>query len=165
MRSLLTLLLVLLSATPAAAQQIRTEKQNRFVKAMEIVMVPVVHHPDGRVDPLATAIQIGMVGSNAADYATTRIALSRGAREANPIMAPLFGHEPAALIMKGVMIPAIMNLSMKGFRATPGKGAKIARYVIAGVSIGLCSWAAQNNIRVARRLGSRGIHNSANPPF
>jgi hypothetical protein len=165
MRASLTLFLVLLSATPAAAQQLRAEKSNRFLKVIEIAFLPVVHRPDGRVDGLATAIQLGIVGSIAAEYITTKIALSRGATEANPAIAPLFDHEPAALIMKGVVIPAGLNLNMKGLRATPGKKAKVARYVIAGSVIGLYSWAAQNNSRGARRMANTTIYNPASRPF
>lgn len=95
-----------------------------------------------------------LASANAADYASTRWALAQGAREANPIMAPLFRHEPAGAIVKLGIGTSIAYLTYRGIR-DQRKSVRWVSFVSGAVTVGLYAWVVKHNIGVANELKRR----------
>ena len=102
-----------------------------------------------RADWQANAISAGIIGTGMADYATTKIALSHGGVEVNPMMRL---DEPWLGILKigatGAMAGAI-HYSMT--RAPDAKVRRGAKWIGLGVSV-FQGWVVSRNVGVIVRL-------------
>ena len=131
---------------------LNSHAKNPFLKVLSIAS-PVAKNGKGKVDPILTGLIIAHSSLQVADYTTTRIALSRGGREANPIMAPLFRHEPAGFAFKMGIGVWFQTWNLKQMRKSNTRGWHKA--VTYGLVIGLSAlqiYILQNNIRVIREL-------------
>lgn len=102
-----------------------------------------------RADWQANAITAGIIGTGLADYTTTKIALSRGGVEANPVMRI---PEPWLGVVKiGVtgLVAVTMHQAMtKEPHPTMRRGAK-------WIGLGICvfqGWVVNHNVGVIVRL-------------
>ena len=105
-------------------------------------------------DRPAKVMVTALLASTAGDYASTRYALSRGGREANPLAAMLVKHEPAFIALKfgtGALAGYAVYRAMRDQR----RSTRIAGLVVGVALTGLYAWATIHNVGVARRLEVR----------
>jgi hypothetical protein len=116
---------------------------------IQFMFSPKVSTNQGKSQKAFTALASLAVIANSADYFSTRYAIAHGAVEANPGMAPLYSHEPAAAAYKLGLVNMGLVTSAKRFGMMTGKK-RVIGYVLLSAETGLFFWATAHNIRVAR---------------
>ena len=100
---------------------------------------------------LRVAVATALLSAATADYATTHYAMSQGAREANPIFAPLLRREPLGFAAKFGVTGLLAWQADKALRQGSRKGV----LAVVAINVGIGIWAAQHNMKVASRVRAR----------
>ena len=156
-----------LYSTPKPAMMIRTllnandsesalpTTANAVYNKGNLALAPSLNSPlryRGKKDALYTAMELSYIGLNIADYASTRIALSKGLQEGNPVMKYFVKKSPLDLAFKGVVTYLTLRMTNKLYK----RDKPLATGVMIAMNL-LCGYVVYNNARLIGRQHKAGI--------
>ncbi len=150
MNRILVALLLLAPNCPA-----QTRGQSKELSTPKKVMRGLNFHfnPYSKESKTATGLQVSYLLLNAADYATTKVALSRGGREGNPVLPT---SEPAFTLVKFGVGGFINCLSKAiGQQCHEQRPCRIIRFTMMGIAVGANAYVVNHDIHVVNQLGRR----------
>lgn len=154
MRTLLITLTLLLTAlflpTLATAQDETALPQERSWLTQTLIDVsPVVYDEQGRVDYVMTSMLTTLDVASLIDLVSSRHAVDRGAREANPLMRWGMEHRPLDLVLKLASITGSNYLFKKAWEDSENR---LFGYIVVGVTTAGMTWIACRNFWITTRV-------------